>query len=284
MPPQPLLRITLSIFVLAAGFLLVRFGWGPLYAWMRRQELAYDRVFRRQLLIDLAPRTALALHVGGILIAVLVGYFASGSVGVALVLGTTAFFIPHLVIRHLEIKRRQHLETQLIDGLTTLASGTRAGLNLVQAMELLAANHRGPIQQEFSQILREYGMGLDLNQAMRAASDRIGSPLYRLTFTAIEMHRLRGGDTGESMDRIAESIREIHRLEGKLDAITAQGRSQAWMMAVMPLVFLGILYAINPTGVTLLFSTNIGRIILLFVVALIVLGFLWIRKIMRVDI
>ena len=282
--PHPLLRITLSLFVLAAAFLVVRFGWGPLAWWMRRQQTAYDRVFRRQLLIDLEPRTALGLHIGGIVIAVLVGYFISQSIVIGLVLGAVAFFIPHLIIRHLETKRRQRLETQLVDGLTTLASGTRAGLNLVQAMELLAANHRGPIQQEFSQILREYGMGLDLNQAMRGASDRIGSPLYRLTFTAIEMHRLRGGDTGESMDRIAESIREIHRLEGKLDAITAQGRSQAWMMAVMPLVFLLILYAINPAGVQLLFTTNIGRIILLFVVGLIVLGFLWIRRIMRVDI
>jgi len=184
----------------------------------------------------------------------------------------------------MEQKRRTLLEVQLVDGLTTLASGTRAGLNLVQAMELLEQNHTGPIKQEFGAILREYSMGLDLTQAMRNASERIGSPLYRLTFTAIEMHRLRGGDTGESLDRIADSIREIQRLEGKLDALTSQGRMQAVMMAVMPLVFLFIMYMIMPDQVGLLFSDSVGRLILMAVIVAIVIGFLWIRKIMTIDI
>jgi tight adherence protein B len=119
---------------------------------------------------------------------------------------------------------------------------------------------------------------------MRNASDRIGSPLYRLTFTAIETHRIRGGDLAESLDRIADSIRDIQRLEGKLDALTAQGRSQAMMMAVMPLVFLGILYLINPEGVVLVFTTSIGNILLLLVALLIGLAFVWIRRIMAIDI
>ncbi len=48
------------------------------------------------------------------------------------------------------------------------------------------------------------------------------------------------------MDRLAEAVREIKKLEGKLDAITAQSRSQASMMAVMPFVFLFILWIIDP--------------------------------------
>ncbi len=165
-----------------------------------------------------------------------------------------------------------------------MASGVRAGLNLVQSMQLLVTNQTGPIKQEFGQILREYEMGMDLNQAMRQASDRIGSQLYRLTFTAIEMHRLRGGDSGESMDRIAESIREIQRLEGKLDAITAQGRVQANMMAMMAVVIIVMMMVIFPDDTQMLFTEPAGRIILLFAIGLITAGYLWIKKIMQVDI
>ena len=184
----------------------------------------------------------------------------------------------------MEQKRRSKLEVQLVDGLTTLASGVRAGLTLVQSMDLLVQNMRGPIQEEFAQLLREYQMGVDLNQAMRNASNRIASPLYRLTFTAIEMHRVRGGNAGESLDRIAESVREIHRLEGKLDALTSQGRAQAWMMAGMAGVFIVMYYFIAPESVGLLFTNAWGRIILLAVVFLIVTGFLWIQRILDVDI
>jgi len=184
-----------------------------------------------------------------------------------------AMLLPNLIVRHLEAKRLQKLESQLVDGLTTLASAARAGLNLVQSMELLERNAVGPIKQEFGQLLREYRLGMDLNQAMQNTSNRIGSQLYRLTFTAIQMHRLRGGDTAQSLDRIAESIRDISRLEGKLDALTSQARYQASFMAVMPGVFLVLLWSIDPQGVGLLFSDPAGRMILLGVTVLIVVAF-----------
>jgi tight adherence protein B len=277
-------RVLASLLAAVAAYLLVRHGPGPIRQWLAQQEQSYDIVLRRQLLMDVSPRTVMvgiALLVG---VAFLFGLALAESVVIGLALAVGAYFVPYLVIRHMEQKRREKLEMQLVDGLTTLASGVRAGLNLVQAFELLEQNHSAPIKQEFGAILREYQMGMDLNQAMRNASDRINSPLYRLTFTAIEMHRVRGGDTGQSLDRIAESIRDIQRLEGKLDALTSQGRTQATMMAVMPLVFLAILYLIMPDQVGLLFIDNLGRLILLGVVITIALGFLWIRKIMSVDI
>ncbi len=277
------LQVLASLMLLAGVILMVRFGYTPGRKWLAQQEQRYDAVLRRQLMMDIDPRMAVALNLGGVALVLLVGAYLAGLL-IGIVLASLALFVPYFLIRHLETKRRQRLEVQLVDGLSSLASGVRAGLNLVQSIQLLVNNQRGPIQQEFGQILREYEMGMDLNQAMRAASNRIGSPLYRLTFTAIEMHRIRGGDSGESMDRISESIREIQRLEGKLDAITAQGRAQANFMAIMPIVIIVMLLFIMPDQTTLLFTDFRGRILLLVVGALIASGYLWIRKIMQVDI
>jgi tight adherence protein B len=279
-----LLFILANLLTFASVYLLVRYGKQPLLRFRRRQELGYDRVLRRQLMMDIEPRQAFVMAMSGVAVALLLGFLLTFNLFVAIACGAVAYFIPALVVRHLEQKRRSKLEEQLVDGLTTISAGVKAGLNLVQSMEMLVDNHRGPIQQEFQQLLREYAMGRDLNQAMRAASNRIGSPLYRLTFTAIEMHRLRGGDAGQSMDRLADAVREIKKLEGKLDAITAQSRSQASMMAVMPLVFLFILWLIDPEGIKLLFTETIGRGLLIFCGLLILGAFIWIRKIMAVDV
>jgi tight adherence protein B len=278
------LRILISALAFAAVFVLIRYGLGPIRHWWASQQQSYDRVLRQQLMLEVEPRTALIAALSAVGALSVIGALITGTLIGGLLIGALAFFLPHLLIRHLEQKRRQRLDAQLVDGLTTLASAARAGLNLVQSMELLTKNHTGPIQQEVAQIVREYHMGLDLNQAMRSASDRINSALYRLTFTAIETHRVRGGDLAESLDRIADSIRDIQRLEGKLDALTAQGRSQAVMMAVMPVVFLGILYLINPEGVVLLFTTTIGNLLLLGVALTIGLAFVWIRRILAIDI
>lgn len=283
MPPL-LLLILANVLTAAAAYLAVRYGYGWSLALVQRQELAYDRVLRRQLLLDVPPRTALLASAG---LVVFLGAFAglvTGSATAGFAAAALAMLIPNVLIRRMETQRLKRLEAQLVDGLTTLAAAARAGLNLVQSMELLEQNSVGPIKQEIAQLLREYRLGMDLNQAMQNASNRIGSPLYRLTYTAIQMHRLRGGDTAQSLDRIAESIRDISRLEAKLDALTSQSRLQAVFMAVMPAVFLVLLWAIDPQGVGMLFTEPAGRLILLSVAVMILAAFVWIRKIMQVEI
>jgi tight adherence protein B len=281
-PPLLLTLVCLLMFVSVA--MAVRYGWPTLSRWLGRTERWYDQALNQHLLLEIPARSAMWLSLMGVLICALIAYWLMGLWFWFVIGGVIGGFLPLAVIRHLESKRRAKLESQLIDGITTLASGVRAGLNLIQSMELLVRNGQGPIKQEIAQLLREYQMGLDFNHAMRNAANRIGSRNYRLLFTAIEMHRVRGGDAGESLDRIAESIRDIQRLEGKLDAITAQGRSQAWMMALAPFGLLLILYGIDAQGVTYLFTDNLGRVMLLVAFGLILGAFLWIRNIMAVDI
>lgn len=276
--------ILVNVLVFVATYFVLRQGQPYFLRFRAKQELSFDRALRRQLMLDITPRRAFQWTLAGVFTAFVLASLLTFNLFIGLVCGFAAFFLPVLITRHLEQKRRSKLESQLVDGLTTLSSGVKAGLNFVQSVEMLVDNHQGPIKQEFAQLLREYSMGRELNEAMRAASNRIGSPLYRLTFTAIEMHRIRGGDAGQSMDRLADAVREIKKLEGKLDAITAQSRSQASMMAVMPLVFLVILYFIDREGVTLLFTETVGRILLLFCALLILGAFIWIRKIMAVEI
>lgn len=279
-----ILRITLFVLIFVAVFIFVRYGWQGLRSIIARQEQSYERVLNQQLMFNVQPRLVIWLAIACVLFCGSVTYLISRHYGWFI---TGAFFglmVPQLVIRHLEQQRATRLEDQIVDGITTLSSSVRAGLNLVQAIELLVKNSVGPIRQEFAQLHREYQMGLDLNQAMRNAANRIGSSSYRLLFTAIDMHRTRGGDMGESLDRIAESIREIHRLEGRLASLTAQGRAQARMIAVMPIILIGIYALIDPHGVTLLITDPIGRVLLLAAGSLILVGFLWIRKIMTIDI
>lgn len=284
MVPAVVWHLLISLLVFTSVALAAIHGWRHALVGWHAQTGWYQRVLVQQLMLDIRPATAVFQTWAAVLFVGLLLYAIGGNwiwfvVGAAAGLG-----LPFLVIRHLEQKRRERLDRQLIDGVMTLASGIRAGLNMVQAIELLVTNSAGPIQEEFRQLLREYRMGLDLSQAMHRTAERIRSTHYRLLFSALQMHRRRGGDVGATLDSLAESIREIQRLEGKLDAVTAQGRTQARMMAAMPVLLLALLYTIEPKGVTSLFTEPLGRIILAVAAALVVIAFYWIKKIMTVDI
>jgi Flp pilus assembly protein TadB len=162
-------QAVIAALTFASVYMLVRYAWYDLGVMLRYQERRYDRVLNHQLLLDIPPRIALA--VSGALILLLgltlgwmVNSFLFFLVGCAI-----GFFIPNVLIRHMEQKRAAKLETQLVDGITTLSSSVRAGLNLIQAMEVLERNSSAPLKQEIAQMLREYQMGLDFNQCMRNA-------------------------------------------------------------------------------------------------------------------
>ena len=276
--------IALSLLLLAAVFLGVVAGWDPLRRWILKQEDIYGYILRTSLLMDVNPRSATWFGVGCVIFGALAGYLIAPYLLVMILGAVLGAIIPMLTLRLLRRRRMAKLEDQLADGVQTLASGVRAGLNLVQAIELVAKNLPAPISQEFAHLLREYEYGVSVDSAMANAATRIGSSNYRLLFSALQTHRERGGDLGETLDRICESIREIHRLEQQVEALTAQGRAAARWMGAMPVVILVILHFIDPYGVSLLFRDDVGKVLLAGVVALNVIGFLWIRQIVGLDI
>ncbi len=274
--------VAVLIFLSVAG---VALAWAePFRRFILRREDYYDRVLRGSLLVDISPRTVTVLCFGVIVLLAMIGYALSGNIFVGVIAGAVGAFSPWAALRFLKARRLYRLEEQLVGGIQTLTSGVRAGLNLVQAMDLLARNDVKPIREEFAHLVREYEHGISLEQAMANASKRIGSGNYRLLFAALLTHRERGGDLGGTLDRIADSIREIYRLEKRIETLTAPNRTAARWMGAMPAVILCILYFIDPVGVKMLFTEEAGKLVLLAIVLLNVVGFLWIRKIVAIDI
>lgn len=260
-------------------------GWAPLKAVIFRQEARYDKTLRGQLLLSVKPRSITVLTIVVVLVLGFLGYALFEHVIAVILCGAVGMLMPAVAMKVLARRRLKKLESQLVGGIQTLCSGVRAGLNLVQAMELVGKDGPIPLREEFAHMLREYEYGVPLDEAMDNAVTRIGSGDFGLLFAALQTHRERGGDLGKTLDRIADSIREIQRLENQVQTLTAEGRATARWLGAMPIVVLGILYFIvSPEGVRTLFTDDFGKLLLLIMAILNVAGFLWIRKIMAIDI
>ena len=274
-----------SIVILVSTAVAVRIGAKPLGDLISRRERHYAQVIGGSLLMAIKPRSVTVISFIMIFVFAMIGYAITGEF-----LGVFCgiFFglmLPTVLIKHLRQKRLERLNAQLVSGIQTLSSGVRAGLNLVQALELVARDGPSPLRQEFAHMVREYEFGIPLEGAMGNAAERIGSGDFGLLFAALLTHRERGGNLGETLDKICEAIREIQRLEHKVDSLTAQGRATARFLGAMPAVVLTMMYfLVDSEGVIRMFQTTPGKIILAAIVTLNILGFLWIKKIMDIDI
>lgn len=268
---------------LAFFFCTIAFARGGL-AYLDRRERQFARDLNELFLFDFSPRLAAGLSIASVFAgAMVLGALMDSLLG-WIVGGALGYYLPGAYVRWLRSKRRARLERQLTDTMLTIANGVRANLNLVQSMRLVEANAPPPVSQEFGLMLREYEHGMAVEDAMGNAAKRLGSANYRLMFSALQMHRQKGGDLPTLLDRLAESLRELQRLEEKAKTATAQGRLAARMMGIMPVVVLCILWIIDREGVDLLLKDPRGNFIFGIIFLLALFGFLWIRKIVKIDI
>lgn len=190
---------------------------------------------------------------------------------------------PWYLIRRMAERRRQQIEDQLADAMVALASAVRAGLSLVQSLEILASECPQPINTEFQQIVGEYRLGKPIERTLTEAKERLKSENFALFAAAMLASHESGGRLNETVDRIARSVLELQRLERKVLSETAQARRSAVYMAAAPAVILVVYYFVDPVNTTLLFTETIGQMLLAAALLLNVAAYFWARRILNPD-
>ncbi len=202
-----------------------------------------------------------------------------GAIGAAAALLGQRVFLKVLRIRRLE--RFNH---QLVDALNSMSNALKAGFSIQQAFETVVSEGQNPIAQEFGMFLQQLRVGVRFEEALADMDGRIGSEDLTLMTQAIEIARQTGGNLTEVFDRIAETIRERHRIEGKIKALTAQGKIQGRVVGAMPLILAFVLFLMDKEMMLAFFRSPVGIIIVILILIMELCGALLIRKIVNVDV
>ena len=191
---------------------------------------------------------------------------------------------PWYLLRRMAQRRREKIEDQLADAMVTLANAVRAGLSLAQSLEILASQCPKPINTEFHQIVAEYKLGRPLERTLIEAKNRLRSENFALFAAALMATHESGGRLNETVERIAESVLELQRLERKVQSETAQARKSAVYMAMAPAFILAVYWFVDPINTTLLFTKMVGQVLLATALVLNVIAYLWARVILNPEI
>lgn len=220
-----------------------------------------------------------------IMVITLVGlWFGYGNPVFAVLAVTLMGPLPWYLLQRMAERRRLQIEDQLAGSMTTLSGAIRAGLSLAQALEILAEQSPNPIKMEFQHMIGQYSMGKTLQETLLEAKQRLQSENFSMFAAAMLASRESGGKLNETVERIAESVREFQRLERKITAETAQARKSAVYMALAPPVILLVYYFVDPINTGRLFTTLPGQIMLSVAIVLDVTAWLWARSILTPDI
>jgi tight adherence protein B len=220
---------------------------------------------------------------GGLLGAVLGAAMLRNPI-LAAVIGVLGGFAPTIVLRMRLNQRSDKMREQLPDVLTIMASSLRAGHSFLQALDTVAREIPAPAQVEFQRLVAEIRLGRPAEDALESLADRVGSSDFRWAVLAVNIQREVGGNLAEILDNVSDTLRERAMMRRQIKVLTAEGRLSAWVLALLPFALALYMFAVNPEYISLLFTTQIGLFMLGVAGVLMVLGILWMRKIVDIDV
>jgi tight adherence protein B len=229
------------------------------------------------------PDQLLLLNVAAMALLAVLGLWIGGpflsAFGAAL-----GFFAPLVAVRLYRRRRLARFEGQLADALQQIANALRAGLTFAKAVEQVASRALPPLGQELGLYVKEVRLGVPADDALSAMAHRVGSEDLELVAVSTNLARQMGGNLAEMLETIAATLRERFRLEGKIRALTSQGRLQGTIVAALPLCLGAFLDSYRPDLIRPMFDHAYGYVLVTAMVLLQATGFVLIRRIVAVEV
>lgn len=230
--------------------------------------------------VEYLPLTSMA---GWLVVACLI-YLRTGSVWPAVVLSAGFVPLPLVYVFYRRAKRFARIEQQLPEALDMLVGALKVGHSLITGIGALGQDSAEPLAGEFRKLFDEQNFGLDPHTAMTNLTVRIPLPDVRFFVAAALIQKESGGNLAEVLAKVAQTTRARLRLKKQIMVHTAQGRLTGWILSLLPVV-LGLgMYLVNPAGMSVLWTREIGLKLLYAAIAMIAVGWLLIQKIVRIRV
>ncbi len=237
--------------------------------------------------LTLQPGEYVLLRFGLAFLGLIVTVFLiQGTFGYAagVVAAVVGYNLPKLYMTRRRDKRVEKLNAQLPEALTIISNALKAGFGLLQALSSAADQLEHPIATELGRTIHEMNVGSSAEESLLALSERSGSYDLDIVVTAILVQRTVGGNLGEILDTVAETMRDRIRIRGEIRTLTSQQKLTGIVIGLLP-IGIGVLFQIlSPGYINPLFTTTMGKILIGLAVVLEVIGVLVIQRILKIEV
>jgi tight adherence protein B len=217
-------------------------------------------------------------------ISALIAVLFSGKAWAAMLAAVCGGLMPILWLVHRRSRRLKRFEEQFPEALDLLSRAIRAGHAFQTAMGMVGEELPDPVGPEFKKTFDRQNFGLPLRDALNELSERISILDVRFFVTAVLIQRDTGGNLAEILDNLAHVVRERFKIRRQIRVHTAHGRFTGYVLLALPAALGIALSFINPDHMNLLFREHVGQMILLAAMVMQTVGFLWIRKVIKIEV
>jgi tight adherence protein B len=240
-----------------------------------RIEQAGLSIPSRQFMILFA---AIAVVLGGLT------YFESKSPLLAgLVAAISALGLPNFVLARLRARRINKFVALFPNALDIVVRGVKAGLPLADTLRIIANESPEPVRSEFRKIVEAQTLGLPLPEAVEKMAHRVPVSETNFFSIVIGIQSKAGGNLSEAIGNLSRTLRERKKMKGKINAMAMEAKASSVIIGAVPFVVTGLLYLSSPKYISLLWTTEHGRIVAAIAIFWMSIGVAMMKKMISFD-
>lgn len=209
---------------------------------------------------------------------------ANQPVLLALLAGAAGAAVPLLYLHHRRQRRLAHLERQLPDALDLVTRALRAGHSFASSVQMIGEEMSEPIAGEFRMVADEVNFGVSLQQALTNLSERVPLTDLRYFVVSVLIQRDSGGNLTEVLGNLSRLIRDRLKLLARVRVLSSEGRLSAWILGLMPFALAALMNIFNPEFMSPLWTDPIGLTVVKYMLAMMLVGVVLLRKIVKIRV
>ncbi len=194
------------------------------------------------------------------------------------------FGLPTWVLSFLRKRRINKFIEAFPGSIDIIIRGVKAGLPVADCFRVIASEGQEPVRGEFRRIVESQAVGLTIGEAVERFADRIPVPEASFFSIVINIQQKSGGNLSEALGNLSRVLRDRKKMKGKVQAMSSEAKASAGIIGSLPFLVGGAVYLTTPSYMMVLFTTNIGKVIIACGLFWMAIGVFIMRKMINFDI
>jgi len=197
----------------------------------------------------------------------------------SLVVGLVGVFgVPRWFVNKLVVRRQTKFTRELPNAIDIVVRGMKSGLPLNECLAIVARESEEPLAGEFREVIEQQRVGVPLGEALERLTQRMPLPEVRFLAIVVAIQQQAGGNLSEALGNLSTVLRDRFQLRMKVNALSAEAKASAWVLASLPPIVTFLVYGTAPEYISILFNTRTGNFALMFCGLWMLTGILVMRK------
>lgn len=199
---------------------------------------------------------------------------------ISLILG---FYILDIILIIMNKYKKKKIENDMLRAIIIMNNAFKSGKSTIQAVEVASEKLSKPINLEFKRMHQEMKYGLSVDVVFDRFAKRMNLEEAEYLSSSLTILNRTGGNIVAVFNSIEKTLFDKKKLKEELKNSTTVSNLLVKILLFVPIVFVIVIYLLNPSYFDPFFESTLGYLLLAIVLVLFIVYAYLLERIVKVD-